>query len=155
MGRERTGKRNHFLLYPACCIALLVGICGCIHFPEPLKGETRLELKGETRLEKARMLFEKGQYEASLKEAKEVLRLSPSSEERSQAEVWALLVKEIIDKEMTIGELKQKNEDLRKALEIEKNNGNKLQAEVDKLKDQLLRLKEIDLGIEEKKSYVK
>lgn len=69
MGRERTREGKYLLLYPAYCIALLLGIWGCTHFPENWKGEGRLA--------RAWTLFAKGKYGASLRETKEVLRIYP------------------------------------------------------------------------------
>ena len=69
MGRERTRKGKHLLLYPACCIALLLGIWGCTHFQRKCKGEERLA--------RAATLLVKGQYKDSMREAKGVLRLYP------------------------------------------------------------------------------
>ncbi len=159
MGRERTRKGKYLLLYPACCITLLLGIWGCANFLGKWEGEGRLA--------RARTLLAKGKYEASLREAKEVLGLYPrtlgeealfqmgliyaypknpdrdynralecfhgvikdfpQSKIKDQAGVWVLFLQEIMDKEREIGNLK----------------------------DQLLRLKEIDLGIEEKKNQAK
>ncbi|MBW2331603.1 MAG: tetratricopeptide repeat protein [Deltaproteobacteria bacterium] len=73
MGRERTRKGKHLLFYPACCIALLLGILlgiwGCTQFQQKWKGEGRLARAGT--------LLVKGKYEESMREAKEVLRLYP------------------------------------------------------------------------------
>ena len=71
MGRERTRVWKYLLLYPACCIALLLGIWGCAHFPEKWKGEVRLA--------RAWTHFSKGKYGASLSETTEVLRIYPRS----------------------------------------------------------------------------
>ncbi len=71
MGRERTREWKYLLLYPACCIALLLGIWGCAHFPEKWKGEVLLA-RAETH-------FSKGKYRASLSETTEVLRIYPRS----------------------------------------------------------------------------
>jgi outer membrane protein assembly factor BamD (BamD/ComL family) len=71
MGRERTWEWKYLLLYPACCIALLLGIWGCAYFPETWKGEVRLASAGTH--------FSKGKYGASLSEIKEVLRMYPRS----------------------------------------------------------------------------
>ena len=76
-------------------------------------------------------------YRRSLKRFQRVINEFPRSKVKNQAEVWVLFIREI-------DELKQKNSHLGKALKKEKEN-------VEKLKDQLLRLKEVDLGIEEKK----
>ena len=72
MGGERTRKGKYFFLYPACCIALLLGIWGCATFP----GWAKTPLaKGERRLARAKTLYAKGEYAASLKETHEVLRI--------------------------------------------------------------------------------
>ncbi|OEU64690.1 MAG: hypothetical protein BBJ57_13590 [Desulfobacterales bacterium PC51MH44] len=187
MGRERTRKGKHLLFYPACCIALLLGLWGCTHFQEKWGGEWRLA--------RAETLLAEGKYEESIREAKEVLRLYPRSlgdkalfrmgliyayprnpdqdYERSlkcfqrvikeypqsklkdQAKAWACVLREIMDKERKIGELKGKNSRLEKTLKKEKEKVKELQSQAEKLKDQLLRLKEIDLGIEEKKGREK
>jgi tetratricopeptide (TPR) repeat protein len=173
MGREPTRKGKYVLLYPACCIALFFGIWGCTHFAEKRKGQGRLGRAGT--------LLAKGEYGASLRETKEVLRLYPrtsgdealfqmgliyacpenpdqdyekslkcfrrvikefpKSKMRNQAEARVLFIREIMDREREIGDLKQRN--------------SHLESQVEKLKDQLLRLKEIDLGIEKKKSQAK
>jgi outer membrane protein assembly factor BamD (BamD/ComL family) len=73
MGRERTREGKYLLLCPACCVALLLGILGCTHFPVPENW------KGEERLARAWTLFAKGKYGASLTETKEVLRIYPRS----------------------------------------------------------------------------
>ena len=187
MGREPTRKGKYVLLYRACCIALLFGIWGCTHFAEKWKGEGRLARAGT--------LLAKGEYGASLRETKEVLRLYPralgdealfqmgliyacpknpdqdyqrslkrfgrvikefpKSKMRNQAEAWVLFIREIMDRESEIGDLKQKNSHLGKALKKENEDVKELESQIEKLKDQLLRLKEIDLGIEKKKSQAK
>ena len=75
----------------------------------------------------------------------------PQSKFKNQAEVWVLFIREIMDKEKEIGELRQEGSHLGKALGKEEQKVRKLESQVEKLKDQLLRLKEIDLGIEEKR----
>ena len=95
MGGERTRKGKHLLFYPACCIALLLGIWGCTRFQEKWEGEGVVmgehtkaidecthfqeKWKGEGRLARAGALLAKGKYEESIREAKEVLRLYPRS----------------------------------------------------------------------------
>jgi len=94
-------------------------------------------------------------YQRSLKRFQRVIKEFPQSRVKNQAEVWVLFIQEIMDKEREIGELKQKNSHLGKALKKEKENAKELESQVEKLKDQLLRLKEIDLGIEKKSSIVR
>ena len=67
-----------------------------------------------------------------------------------------------MDKDRKIGELKGENSHLGKTLNKERekvkeleSRVEKLQTQVKKLTDQLLRLKEIDMGIEKKKSREK
>ena len=201
MGRERTRKRKHLLLYPACCIALLLGIWGCTHFQEKWKGKGHLA--------RAETLLAEGKYKESIREAREVLRLYPQtlgdealfrmgliyacpgnpdqnyerslkrfqrvikeypqSKLKDRAEVWSCILREIMDKDRKIGELNGKKNHLERMLKKEKEKvkelesqaerlqaqAEKLRAQAEKLNDQLLRLKEIDLGIEGKKSREK
>ena len=194
MGRERTRKGKHLLFYPACCIALVLGLLGCAHLQEKWEGEWSLARAGT--------LLAEGKYDSSIREAKAVLRLYPQSlgdealfrmgliyaypgnpdqdyekslkcfqrvikeypqsKLKDQAKVWTYVLQEIMDKERKIGELKGKNSNLEMTLkkkgekvkELE-SQAQRLQARIEKLTDQLLRLKEIDLGIEKKKSREK
>lgn len=194
MGRERTRKGKHLLLYPACCIALVLGLWGCAHLQEKWEGEWSLARAGT--------LLAEGKYDSSIREAKAVLRLYPQSlgdealfrmgliyaypgnpdqdyekslkcfqrvikeypqsKLKDQAKAWAYVLQEIMDKERKIGELRGKNSNLEMTLkkkgekvkELE-SQAQRLQARIEKLTDQLLRLKEIDLGIEKKKSREK
>jgi len=101
-------------------------------------------------------------YQRALKCFQRVMNEFPRSKARRQAEVWVLVIQEVIEMERERGELRQENSQTGKVLRIEKervkeseDQRKRLQAEVEKLKEQLLRLKEIDLGIEEKKSQTK
>ena len=101
-------------------------------------------------------------YERSLKRFQRVIKEYPQSKLKDQAKAWAYVLQEIMDKERKIGELKGKNSNLEMTLkkkgekvkELE-SQAQRLQARIEKLTDQLLRLKEIDLGIEKKKSREK
>ena len=106
--------------------------------------------------------------EKSLKRFQRVIDEYPRSELKAQADVGASVLQEILDKEKEIVGLKQRNSYLEKTLRKEKEKvkelegkGEKLKVQVEqlheevkKLRDQLLLLKEVDLGVEEKKSQV-
>jgi tetratricopeptide (TPR) repeat protein len=101
-------------------------------------------------------------YERSLKCFQRVIKEYPQSKLKDQAKAWAYVFQEIMDKDRKIGELKGKNSHLGKTLNKERekvkeleSQVERLQTQVEKLTDQLLRLKEIDLGIEKKKSREK
>jgi hypothetical protein len=87
-------------------------------------------------------------YQRSVEFFQRAIEKSSQGRVKDQAALWVLFVQEIIDNERAIGEVKQRNDRLGKALKKEK-------VQVDKLKDQLLRLKQVDLRIEQKKSRVK
>jgi hypothetical protein len=87
-------------------------------------------------------------YQRSVEFFQRVIEEFSQGRVKDQAALWVLFVQEIINNEREVREVKQKNDRLGKALKQEKD-------EVGKLKDQLMRLKQIDLGIEQKKSRVK
>ena len=180
MGRKRTWKRKHVFLYLACCVSLLSGIWGCSHFPKRWQAKERLsraktllaaEEYGASLRETNEVLeicplapcdealFQMGliyaypknperDYQRSVEFFQRAIEKSSQGRVKDQAALWVLFVQEIIDNERAFGEVKQRNDRLGKALKKEK-------VQVDKLKDQLLRLKQVDLGIEQKKSRVK
>jgi tetratricopeptide (TPR) repeat protein len=108
-------------------------------------------------------------YERSLKCFQGVIKEYPQSKLKDQAKVWTYVLQVIMDKDRKIGELKGKNSRMGKTLNKEREKVKelesqverlqtqveRLQTQVEKLNDQLLRLKEIDLGIEKKKSREK
>ena len=201
MGGERTRKGKHVLFFPACCIALILGICGCTHLSERWKGRggmtTSLD-EGKEHLASAKSLLLQGEYEACLKEAQEVLRSHPKvlggealflvglvyaspdnpngdykiSEERfrrlivefprtgleDQAEVMIMFVRGVMDRDKKLRELQGKNGRLVNAYKTEKAKAQELKREaersheeVQRLREQLVKFKEIDLVIQEKK----
>ena len=116
-------------------------------------------------------------YQKSLGCFQRLIKEFPQSKAKGQAEVWVLLLQEAMDKDIIfqqeiankdkwIGELKKETGDLETVLKKKKKRIKEMEseakrletkeeglvAEAEKLKEQLLRLKEIDLGIEEKKS---
>lgn len=66
MGTQRARKREHFFLCLACSITILIGVNGCIPFVKNLEGDRRLTA--------AKSLMGEGEYEASLRENREILR---------------------------------------------------------------------------------
>ncbi len=116
-------------------------------------------------------------YQRSLTYFQRLINEFPVSEAKRQAQVWVVLLQEVIDKDIIfqqeivnkdrkIGELNEKSSHLEMVLKKKEKRINELEswakrlesqveglvAKTEKLQDQLLRLKEIDLGIEEKKS---
>ena len=71
MGREPSRKGKRLFLYAACGLILFLAIPGCLLLP--------VKWKEEHRLQTAKALMAGGNYEASLKENKEVLRLFPQT----------------------------------------------------------------------------
>ena len=69
MGREQARKGKHLFLYLACFIIILV--LGCAHFQKKTQDERRLK--------KAMYLMINEDYEASLRENRELLRLFPKT----------------------------------------------------------------------------
>jgi len=116
-------------------------------------------------------------YQKSLRYFQRLIKEFPLSEAKGQAQVWVVLLQEAIDKDIIfqqeivnkdrrIGELNEKSSHLEIVLKEKKKRINELEsrakrlesqveglvAKAERLQEQLLRLKEIDLGIEEKKS---
>jgi tetratricopeptide (TPR) repeat protein len=71
MGREHARKRKYLLLYLACLTTTLWGILGCTHLPEKWRGKAHLA--------RARAHMAEGDYDASLRVNKEVLKLFPNT----------------------------------------------------------------------------
>lgn len=86
----------------------------------------------------------------------------PLSSWNKRAELHALLVAHIVEQDRAIDDLKKHNKQLLKKVETGKEKGKELEAEAERLraetatlKDQLEKLKQIDLVIEEKKNQAK
>lgn len=155
MGRERTRKWQHLLFYFACCLILTTLIPACAHVLESWQSENPLS--------RAKTLMENGKYKAALQEIEEILH----SERKNQADEALYLMGviyahpknpdaslnrsiesfNILIKKHPQSHLKQEAvawvSKLRKIRAMEK--------EIMDLKDQIDKLKKIDLGIEEKK----
>lgn len=179
MGRERTGKRSHLFLYLAGLIVLLFVMSGCVGFIK--------QWHGKQQLDRAKSLLSGRDYQSSLRENEEVLRLFPqvlgdqalfqmgliyahpdnparnyqksvqclqmiiedfpSSSLRCQAEILVLFLRAIAKKDDKLQELTKKKRLLDDKL-------NKKKQEIENLRNQINKFKEIDLGIEEKKRNV-
>ncbi len=101
-------------------------------------------------------------YQASLAQFETLAKEFPRSRVKEQAGLMAMLLREIISRDHELGDMKKKAASLVKALKKEKAQAVELGSEVDRLhgeterlKDQLLRLKEIDLVMEKKKNQAK
>ena len=213
MGKKPGWTRQHFFLYPAGIMILLLGIGGCIEPEKRYQAKKSLdslfETRGERGLAIARLLMSKGFFEEALEKNREVLREYPEtlgdrallqiaviyahpsnpaaslqtsgntlerlvknypeSDLKIEAETWTLVLREIeaLDESYNNknSELKHKL-DLLEAQTIEKNEKlkdlsgekrvlqsrqNELTKKIEQLQSQLDRLKNVDIGIEEKK----
>ncbi len=155
MGRKRTGKRQYLLFYFIACLIMTTGMTACAHFEGPRQAENPIS--------QARTLMKNEKYEAALREIEEILR----SDQENQADQALYLMGviyahpknpvasldrstenfQILIKKYPHSDLKQEAvawvSKLRKIRTMEK--------EILDLKDQIDKLKKIDLGIEEKK----
>jgi len=71
MGHERSGKREHLLLYIACCIGVSLWLCGCV--------PSLRQWQGEQALKEAKDLRGTGDYSASEKKTLGVLEDFPQT----------------------------------------------------------------------------
>jgi len=155
MGRKPTGKRQHFLFYVARFLIMMLWIASCSHVPQSWQARQNLS--------HAKALLANGSYQAALMETEQILRSDPgttgvealylmgiiyahpqnpnSSLERS-LESFQILIKKYPNSDLT-REAEAWVSTLRKIKKMDK--------EILELKDQIDKLKEIDLGIEEKK----
>ena len=97
-------------------------------------------------------------WQESLKRFQRLKEAFPVSATNERAELYALLIAQIVEQEKTIGDLGKKRTELLKTVEAEKEKGKELEQETERLlveletlRDQLEKLKEIDLVMEEKK----
>jgi len=179
MGRKHSRQRQHFFLYIACWLSLSLVGAGCTLLHKPGE-EEKLLLQAEfssdnsdftkfvadwreilerfpnTRGDQALYVmgmayaFPKNpdaNYETSMNLFKTLIREYPESVFINQAKIWTHILDNSIKKEKEIDKKNRKIELLK----------NKLKAEDKKIRDltnQIKRLKEIDLGIEEKKRKI-
>jgi hypothetical protein len=83
-------------------------------------------------------------YETSLSHFKMLIREYPESDLKTQANIWISILERTIEKEKEVNQKNTKIDLLEKQLKAE-------QKKIGELLNQIKRLKEIDLGIEEKK----
>lgn len=169
MGRKRTGKRQHFLLYLACLLIMALGIPGCTHLPFTWQGREHLAT--------AKSLMVQKNFDAALKETEALLDAFPQSMgdealylrgliyahpqnqnsnwERSMESFQLLRTKypksDLIQPTEVMISLLSKIGDMNQKISQLKETVTKEQTEVDNLRTQIEKLKKIDLGIEEKK----
>ncbi len=184
MGKEQAWKGQHFLLCFACGLIAGLWLCGChplpkknINFPDQYQGEQQLsrakalmaqgDFKGAIKKTKkvlnrfphthgSKALFQLGliyanpknpdsDYKRSKKCFNELMQRSDfsKSDVKDEAVTINFLLQKMIDKENKKAKIDKQN------LQIKK-----LQKEITQLKDQIERLKEIDLGVEEKKREI-
>ena len=213
MGKKPGWTRQHFFLYPAGIMIMLLGISGCIEPEKRYQAKKSLdslfETRGERGLAIARLLMSKGFFEEALEKNREVLREYPEtlgdrallqiaviyahpsnpaaslqtsgntlerlvknypeSDLKIEAETWLLVLREMkaLDESYNnkTSELKRKidllevqdNEknaklkDLNREKQVLQSRLNELTKEVNQLEALLDRLKNVDIGIEEKK----
>jgi tetratricopeptide (TPR) repeat protein len=101
-------------------------------------------------------------WQEALKRFQRLKQAFPLSSMNERAELYALLVAHIAEQDRAIGDLGEKKAQLLKTVEAEKEKGKELEQEAERLRaetatlrDQLEKLKQIDLVIEEKKNQAK
>lgn len=101
-------------------------------------------------------------WQEALKRFQRLKEGFPMSSMNERAELYALLVAHIAEQDRAIGDLGKKRSQLEKTVEAEQEKGKELEQEIERLraetttlKDQLEKLKQIDLVIEEKKNLAK
>lgn len=93
-------------------------------------------------------------YQKSLESFQRIVTAFHGSDLRNDAQIWVLLIRQIVDEEKEIGDLKDKNVSLEKTVRAEKNKIKNLQKKIKNLQDQIEELKRVDMGIEEKKREI-
>ena len=155
MGRKRTWKRQHLLFYFVCCMIITSGLTACAHLEETWQPKDPIL--------QARIFMKNGEYKAALGEIEKNLRSgqvdhadealylmgviyahpkNPGASLNRSIESFQILIKKHPQsdrKQEAVAWISK----LRKIRTMEK--------EILDLKDQIDKLKKIDLGIEEKK----
>jgi tetratricopeptide (TPR) repeat protein len=93
-------------------------------------------------------------YQKSLESFQRIVTAFHGSDLRDDAQIWVLLIRQIVDEEKEIGNLKEKNASLEKTVRADKKNIKYLQKKIKYLQDQIEELKRVDMGIEEKKREI-
>jgi len=179
MGTKRTRKRQYIFVYLACLLIIPFAVWGCLHVPKKLQGEEdlikarRLMTDGyyQVALVKSQKVFDQypqsladqalflmGQiyahpespehnYQKSLNHFQRILEFYPDSELRADARLWSLVILELVEKQ-------NENRQLTQKIDLLEQNADRQKKEIDRLQDQLEKLKHIDLKIEEEKRKV-
>ena len=155
MGRKRTWKRQHLLFYFVCCLIITSGLTACAHLEETWQPEDPI-LQATT-------LMQNGKYKAALGKIEEILR-SGQVEQADEAlylmgviyaypkNPGASLKRSIESFQILIKKHPQSNRKQEAVAWISKlRKIRTMEQEILDLKDQIDKLKKIDLGIEEKK----
>ena len=155
MGRKRTRKWQHLLFYFVCCLIIIGGLTACAHLEESWQPEDPIL--------QARTFMKNGDYKTALEEIERILRSgqveqadealylmgviyaqpkNPGASLNRSIESFQILIKKHPQSDRRQEAVAWISK-LRKIRTMEK--------EILDLKDQIDKLKKIDLGIEEKK----
>ena len=176
MGRKHSRQRQHIFLYIACGLSLWVVSAGCTQLHN-LGEEEKLVLQAKSSFAESdvptsmiywREILERfpdtkgdqalyamglayafpeypdANYQTSLSHFKMLIREYPESDLIPQANIWISILERTIEKEKEVNQKNKKIDLLEKQLKAE-------HKKIGELLNQIKRLKEIDLGIEEKK----
>jgi len=176
MGRKHSRQRQHVFLFIACCLSIWLVAAGCTHLHH-IGEEEKLVLQAKSSFSKSdfatsmtywqeilerfpdtrgdQALYAMGlayafpeypdaNYETSLNLFKMLINEYPESVYITQSKIWISILERTIEKEKEIEEKNRKAELLENQLKAE-------DKKIRQLLNQIKRLKEIDLGIEEKK----
>ncbi|MGD8256545.1 MAG: hypothetical protein PVG70_10200 [Desulfobacterales bacterium] len=179
MGTKRTWKRQHFFIYFACLLIIPLAVGGCLHWPRKSQGEQDLvkarylmtDGNYHAALVTSQKVFDQypqsladqalfmmgwiyahpespdHNYQKALNHFQRITEFYPESELKADARLWSLVILEIVEKEKEIRQLKLKFDSLQQEADRQKK-------KIDRLQDQLEKLKHIDLKIEEEKRKV-
>ncbi len=176
MGKKRRGQREYIFLLIAIGVIFCLQSCVILNkfkhndffveqhkliqqkkFDFALKRAQKLKQERPEKADKA--LFQMGviyahpqnpgrNYYKALRCFQILINKYPQSQFLSEAQIWAILIKDLIDKEKTIRVQKATIKELRRKIK------NK-ELEKEMLQKQLEKIKEIDIGIEEKRRKLK
>ena len=155
MGRKPTGKRQHFLFYVARFLIMMLWLASCIHAPQSWQARQNLS--------NAKALLANGSYEAALRETELVLSSDPETTGVEALYLMGIIYAHPQNPNSSLGRSLESFQilikkypkcDLSREAEAWVSTLRKIKKmdqEILDLKDQIDKLKKIDLGIEEKK----
>jgi hypothetical protein len=179
MGRKHSRQRQHFFLYIACCLSLSLVAAGCAVLHKPGQ-EEKLLLEAESSFDTSdftkymaywREILERfpstrgdqalyamglayafpknpdANYETSMNLFKTLIEEYPESDFIAKAKILTCILDRSIDKEKEMDKKDREIDLLKDELKVEKR-------KIRDLLNQIESLKEIDLGIEEKKRKI-